>query len=147
MRDPRDGSDAPGPAGHVPRFLAWLGAFGEALETGDLASLDSLFAVGATYRPGPFQPPLRGRRAIRQHLDASLAGRRNVVIRAKALGVGATYAVAHWVEAWSDAEGDRLGDGIILAAFDARGRCTSLRLWSEVGERGAGPSDPDAPGS
>jgi hypothetical protein len=144
----------------VERFRAWLEAFARALEEGDPAAAASLFAVGSTYRSGPFAPVLRGRRAIQAHLEALIGGRPGMVIRARALGMGVTYGLAHWVAAWpadgsrqrdAQAAGDartsdepllgtdapsgaeRISDGILLVAFDPVGRCTSLREWSVQG--------------
>ncbi len=122
------------------RFVGWLDAFGSALERDQLAELDGLFAVEASYRPDPFGPVLRGRRRIREHLQASLAERSSLAITARALGVGSTYAIAHWAAAWQTPSGtDAIEDAILLAAFDPFGRCTSLRGWSISG---TGTADP-----
>jgi hypothetical protein len=129
-------------ADRVERFRGWLEALAEALESADLSALDRLFALEASYRPGPFEPVLRGRRAIRGYLDVQLADRGTVAVSARALGVGATYGVAHWVVGWSSDGVDRLEDAVMLAAFDPLGRCTSLRLWSAVGE-GKTPTGPE----
>lgn len=118
----------------MERFRAWLEAYATALEAGDTGALDVLFAVEASYRPGPFQPVLHGRQAIREHVAAQLVGRAGLSVQAKALGIGTTYGVAHWVAAWTDRDGDRVLDGMLLAAFDPFGRCTSLREWSIAGE-------------
>jgi hypothetical protein len=131
-------------ADRVERFRAWLEALAEAMETADLAALDRLFALEASYRPGPFEPVLRGRHAIRAHFGAQLAERGTVAVSARALGVGTTYGVAHWVVGWSAGGRDRMDDGVLLAAFDPLGRCTSLRSWSAVGE-GKAPSAPETP--
>jgi hypothetical protein len=124
----------------VERFRAWLESFGEALERADPEAAAALFVLEASWRPGPFLPVLRGRAAIRAHVEGLVAARPGMVIRGRALGMGTTYGVAHWVAAWeapSDAEpaaGAPTSDGILLAAFDPVGRCTSLREWSVVGE-------------
>ena len=126
----------------VERFRAWLEALAEALEGADLTACDRLFALEASFRPGPFEPVLRGRRRIRAHLEAQLADRGTVAVSARALGVGATYGVAHWVVGWSADGVDRLEDSVFLVAFDPLGRCTSLRSWSAVGE-GKAPGAPE----
>lgn len=114
----------------IERFRAWLEQYATALEQGDLAALERLFTVEATYRPTPFAPILRGRQRIREHLRDLTAERPSFAVTARALGVGSTYAVAHWVGGWQPAVGeDAVEDGILLAAFDAFGRCTSLRAW------------------
>jgi hypothetical protein len=114
----------------VERFRAWLEEFATALETGQLAALDRLFAIEATFRPGPFAAVLRGRRAIRGYYETLLAGRPSVSINAQVLGVGATYGIAHWVSGWKAGDADAVADGIMLVALDPFGRCTSLREWS-----------------
>jgi hypothetical protein len=142
---PRTPGEGAGTAARVERFRAWLEALGDALESGDAAAAERLFVLEATWRPGPFAPPLRGRRAIRAHLESLIAQRAGVAIRGRALGMGATYGVAHWVAAWpvesparwddpgtgdERALSERVADGIMLVAFDPMGRCTSLREWS-----------------
>ncbi len=124
----------------IERFRQWLEDFATALEQGDFGTLDRLFAVEATYGPTPFAPVLRGRRRIREYLAGLAAERPSLVITARALGVGSTYAVAHWVSGWAATSGDSVEDGILLAAFDLFGRCTSLRTWQV-----AGSSVPEAP--
>jgi SnoaL-like domain len=127
----------PGPRGapvdRVDRFRIWLQRYAEALETGDLESLDRLFAVQTSYQPGPFATLLNGRRAIRSYWEAVLEDRVGLSIRAEVLGAGGTHAVAHWRLTWRDGGADgaeRVADGILIAALDAFGRCNSLREWS-----------------
>jgi len=57
------------------------------------------------------------------------------------LGAGETYAVAHWRATFrraDEAAARSALDGVLMAAFDRSGRCTSLRQWWHVG-------DPEAP--
>jgi SnoaL-like domain len=129
-----------GAADRIQRFLGWLDAFGSALERNDLAALDALFALEASYRPTPFMPVVRGRRKIRDHIGSQIAERRSLAVTARALGVGSTYAIAHWAAAWQTAGGaDAVEDAVLLAAFDPFGRCTSLRVWSVLGDQ---PTEP-----
>jgi hypothetical protein len=114
------------PAERVERWRAWLETFASALETGDGAAIDRLFAVETSYQPGPFAAILNGRRAIRAYLEGVRGDRAGLAISAEALGVGATYAIAHWRHEWSSGA----ADGIVLAAFDPFGRCTSFREWT-----------------
>jgi hypothetical protein len=120
-------------ADRIERFRAWIEEYATALETGDFGALDRLFAIEATYRPGPFSAVLRGRRAIRGYLESLLGDRPSFAVTARALGVGSTYAIAHWVNGWRDGDADAVEDGILLAAFDTFGRCTSLRAWAVAG--------------
>lgn len=129
-----------GTAARIERFRAWLEAYAQALEDGDPVTAASLFVLGATYRPDPFATGLSGRPAIQAHLEALIAERPGMLIRARALGMGSTYGVAHWVAAWPAADGgddQGVSDGLLLVAFDPLGRCTSLREWSITGVRHA----------
>jgi hypothetical protein len=130
----------PGGPNRIQRFVAWLDAFGGALERHDLDALDALFAVEASYRPTPFAPVVRGRRRIRDALAAQIEGRTAMAVTARALGVGSTYAIAHWAASWQASDGrDAVEDAVLLAAFDPFGRCTSLRTWSVTGGSVADP--------
>jgi hypothetical protein len=122
-------------ANRTERFVAWLAAFGDCLEQRTFDKLDSLFAVEASYRPSPFAPVVRGKRQIRETISAQVEGRQSLAVTARALGVGSTYAIAHWASAWQNTEGrDQVEDAILLAAFDPFGRCTSLRIWAVLGD-------------
>ncbi len=85
----------------------------------------SLFAVDATFQMTPFAELVRGRRLIREHLDGLFADWHEATFTAQVLGAGDTYGVAHWRIASSE----RALDGVLVAALDDRGRCTSLRQW------------------
>lgn len=124
----------PSAANRIEHFRAWLEEYATALEQHDLGALDRLFTVEATYRPTPFAPILRGRRRIREHVQTLMAERPSLVITVRALGVGSTYAIAHWVSGWTSEMGNSVEDGIMLAAFDQFGRCTSLRTWDVRGD-------------
>lgn len=106
-------------------FTDWLTRFGDAWEAGDAEAASALFAVGATLQPTPFDDLLRGRRAIREHLDGLFAGWAKASFTAQVLGAGDTYGVAHFRVGSSS----RALDGVIVVALDDRGRCTSLRQW------------------
>jgi hypothetical protein len=126
----------------IERFRGWVEAFTAALETSDLDAFDRLFAVEATYRPGPYHAVLRGRRAIRGYFAAMLPELPGLSTTAEILGVGRTYGVTHWRLAWAAAPGSARSagsaDGILLVALDPMGRCTAVREWSVEGE---GPPD------
>lgn len=125
------------PSVQLETFTRWLTEFGDSWERADPDGMAALFTVGATLQPTPFGELVRGRRAIRDHLDELVAGAREIQFRAQVLGVGDTYAVAHWRVSYRPTLGEfasvaapvRLRDGILLCALDARGRCTSLRQW------------------
>jgi hypothetical protein len=131
-------------ASRIERFRAWLEEYATALERHEPGALDRLFTVEATYRPTPFAPVLRGRRRIREYVEAQMAERPSLAVTARALGVGSTYAIANWVSGWHADGGEVVEDGILLAAFDQFGRCTSLRTWHVQGDAamGSGPPEP-----
>jgi hypothetical protein len=113
-------------------FTSWLAAFGDAWEAADAGAMGELFVLGATYQPQPFTELLRGRRDISAHWQRVFEGLDGVQFGAQVLGAGDTYGVAHFRVSFhhSAGEGATVRDGILLAALDPRGRCTSLREWS-----------------
>lgn len=113
------------PSAPLARFTDWLTLYGDAWESGDDKAAGELFTVGATFLPSPFAELLRGRRAIVGHLTDQFRRWGRVSFSAQVLGVGDTYAVAHWRIA---SDGAAM-DGVLVAALDERGRCTSLRQW------------------
>lgn len=119
-------------------FSTWLSALGDAWEGLDPDAMAALFALGATFQPAPFDALLRGRPAIRGHWQAELDGVDGVQFRAQVLGAGDTYGVAHFRVSFRARDGrELLRDGVLLAALDERGRCTSLRAWwHEAGAAG-----------
>ncbi|HUG48982.1 MAG TPA: nuclear transport factor 2 family protein [Candidatus Limnocylindria bacterium] len=106
-------------------FTDWVTRLGEAWEAADAGAIGPLFTVGATFQPTPFAELLRGRRSIVAHYAALFESWRGVSFAAQVLGAGDTYGVAHW----RVATGARAIDGVVVAALDERGRCTSLRQW------------------
>jgi hypothetical protein len=113
------------PTTPLARFTEWLNRYGDAWEAGDSDSAGALFTVGATLLPSPFADLVRGRRAIVGYFADQFGRWGRPSFAGQVLGVGDTYAVAHWRVA---SEGAAL-DGVLVAALDQRGRCTSLRQW------------------
>jgi hypothetical protein len=113
------------PRSALASFTDWLTRFGDAWEANDADGAAALFVVGATLQPTPFDELLRGRRAIREWFASLFEGWRGASFSAQVLGAGDTYGVAHWRVA-TDASAL---DGVLVAALDERGRCTSLRQW------------------
>jgi hypothetical protein len=122
----RDGMD-------VQAMTAWLTALGDAWEKGDADAATALFAPGATFQPSPFADLVRGRNGIAAHWAEAMSGQQAIRFQGEILGVGSTYGIAHWrvVIGQHDARPIRTVDGILLAAFDRRGRAISVRIWSE----------------
>ena len=124
----------------IQTFDAWLTALGEAFERRDADATTALFAPGATFQPSPFGELVRGRNQIAAHWSSLLAEQRALRFQAEILGVGPIYGIAHWRVVFRRLD-DRTTlavDGILLAAFDRRGRATSVRGWSH---EAAGPAD------
>jgi hypothetical protein len=113
------------PLPQLARFTDWLTRYGDAWEATDAEAAGRLFTVGATMSPAPFADLLRGRRAIVSYYADQFVRWVRPAFSGEVLGVGQTYAVAHWRVA---SEGAAL-DGVLVAALDDRGRCTSLRQW------------------
>ncbi|CAN5730539.1 hypothetical protein BH24CHL6_BH24CHL6_04760 [soil metagenome] len=133
-----------GPARQPPlldRFSGWLGTFGDAWEAADAQRMSELFALGASMQPTPFAELVRGRQLIGEQWRADLTGLQQVHFRAQVLGAGDTYGVAHFRVSFVAGEGGpaRLRDGVLLAALDERGQCTSMRAWwHETEDAGSG---------
>jgi ketosteroid isomerase-like protein len=119
----------------VQAMTVWLTAFGDAWERGDADAAAALFAPAATFQPSPFAELVRGRSAIAAHWAEVMSGQQPIRFQGEILGVGTTYGIAHWrvVIEQSDDRAIRVVDGILLAAFDRRGRATSVRSWSQEG--------------
>lgn len=122
----RDGMD-------VQAMTVWLTAFGDAWERCDADAAAALFAPGATFQPSPFAELVRGRGRIAAHLAGVMSGQQAIRFQGEILGVGTTYGIAHWrvVIGQHDDRPIRVVDGILLGAFDRRGRATSVRSWSQ----------------
>lgn len=122
----RDGMD-------VKAMTIWLTAFGDAWEQGDADAAAALFAPGASFQPSPFRELVRGRTGIAAHWAEVMSGQQAIRFEGEILGVGTTYGIAHWrvVIGQPDDRPIRVVDGILLAAFDRRGRATSVRCWSQ----------------
>lgn len=122
----RDGMD-------VQAMTVWLTALGDAWEKGDADAATALFAPGATFQPSPFADLARGRGEIAAHWAEAMSGQQAIRFQGEILGVGSTYGIAHWrvVIGQRDEQPIRVVDGILLAAFDHRGRATSVRSWSQ----------------
>jgi SnoaL-like protein len=121
-------------ASRVDDVSRWLTSFGDAWESGDVEGAGVLFAVDATLQATPFSDLLRGRRQILGHFREVFGDWPGATFSAQVLGAGDTYGVAHY----RVASHDRAIDGVLVAALDDRGRCTSLRQWwHETGGSGS----------
>jgi hypothetical protein len=124
---------APAPDGmDVQGMTVWLTAFGDAWERRNANATAALFAPGAPFQPSPFGELVRGRSGIAAYWAGVMSGQQEIRFQGEILGVGTTYGIAHWrvVIGQHDDRPIRVVDGILLAAFDRRGRATSVRSWS-----------------
>jgi ketosteroid isomerase-like protein len=121
----------------VQAMTVWMTAFGDAWERRNADAAAALFAPAATYQPSPFGELVRGRSRIAAHWADVMSGQEAIRFRGEILGVGTTYGIAHWrvVIGQPDDRPIRVVDGILLAAFDRRGRATSVRSWSQEAPR------------
>ena len=134
---------APAPDGmDVQAMTVWLTALGEAWEGRNADATAALFAPDATFQPSPFGELVRGRGRIAAHWAEVMSGQQVIRFQGEILGVGTTYGIAHWrvVIEEHDDRSIRVVDGILLAAFDRRGRATSVRSWSH---EASGQSEPE----
>lgn len=114
----------------LARFSDWLTRYGDGWETASAEAVGAAFTVGATFQPSPFEPLVRGRGAIAAWFESELARWDRPSFVAQVLGAGETYGVAHF----RVTSASRAVDGVLIAALDDRGRCTSLRHWRHEGE-------------
>lgn len=113
-------------------FRNWLDAYGRAWQTGDAKAVMTLFAPGASYHETPFDPPLVGLDAIHDYWKAGAGqSQADVVFTYEPLSVTGDGGVAHWTATFvrvPSGAAVRL-DGVLVARFDAAGRCTEFREW------------------
>ena len=116
----------------MERFKLWLEGFAAAWRLGDADAVADLFAPGARYQDSPFSDPLVGIEAIRDYWSQGVRhSRGDAEFEVDAVAVGAGAGVAHWRgEFTSEPAEHRVQlDGILVATFDADGRCTDFREW------------------
>jgi hypothetical protein len=137
-----------GAGARVELFRAWLVRFGDAWEARDPGAITALFAPGAVVQPDPFRDAVRGKPGILAYwaellgmasADRIRGGSTALSFEAEVLGAGERHGVAHWTVT----DGGHVRDGILLAAFDASGRCTSFRQWWHASDAERGGASPD----
>lgn len=112
-------------------FKEWVERYRDAWERRDANAAAGLFTDDATYEVTPFDEPLQGREAIRDYWQQATDRQRDVGVLATVLAVGDVEGMAHWRATYTQAEGQRRVelDGVLVAAVDAQGHCTSFREW------------------
>jgi SnoaL-like domain len=109
----------------------WLEAYGRAWESLDPWTAAELFTDDATYQETPFVEPTRGRAAILEDWKNVARTQENVRFEFEILAWDGAQAIAHWKSRFARLP-VRLHlelDGIFVLAFDAQGRCRTLREW------------------
>lgn len=118
----------------------WLSAFGRSWVDGDPDRVAVLFSETASYREAPFNDPMRGRRAIRDHWQKNVADAQgDVAFASQVWAVGNDEAIAGWQARFTErATGKRFElDGTFRLVFSGeRGslRCTALEGWWHIRE-------------
>ena len=115
---PGDGQDA-------------LARFKRAWEKRDPDRMLELFAEDAEYRFDPFEPPLNGANAIREHWNAIAAAQAHVDFDAERVWVAGRTILASWHAAYTrraTAERVRVR-GFSTMEVDEAGRVSRLREW------------------
>lgn len=107
----------------------WLSAYGRAWEQRDPEAAAGLFSEDGSYAWGPFEEPLRGRKAIRERWAEVTRLQRDVHFGSEVLGVVRAGAVARW---WCSFDVDDAGielEGIFLIVLTEDGECREFREW------------------
>lgn len=111
-----------------------LARYKQALERRDVDRMVALFREDAELRPDPFDPPLAGELAIREHWNGVAAASANVEFDAERTWVSGTTVLASWHGAVTErASGQRTRQrGFLTAELDDARSITRLRLWTLV---------------
>jgi ketosteroid isomerase-like protein len=127
-----------------------LARFKQAREKRDADRMLGLFREDAEYRTDPFEPPLRGALAIREHWNRIAAEQAHVEFDAERTWVAGRTVLASWHAAHTRrATAVRVRErGFSTMELDGEGLIARLREWSawrEVGRDG-GVEPPASPG-
>ena len=124
-----------------------LARFKEAREHREPDLVLDLFAEDAEYRGDPFEPPLSGAVAIREHWNRVAAEQADVEFDAERVWVSGRTVLASWHAAYTlPGSGDRLRErGFLALEFDDVGLIARVRAWPVV--RVVAPGGVVTPGS
>jgi uncharacterized protein (TIGR02246 family) len=116
----------------VEVFKLWLNRYADAWRVGDPDAIVELFAPEALYQDTPFSEPLQGREAIHEYWAQGVRhSKHDAEYEAEALATGDGIGLAHWHAEFTSAPQEHRVelDGILMAAIDDDGQCTSFREW------------------
>lgn len=109
----------------------WLRRYGAAWEGRDGDAAAGLFTAEGVYRWGPLDPPLVGRKAIRDRWLEATSDQEQIRFRSEVLGTDGDRGFARW---WSTfvrrSTGMRVElDGVFVLDFGEDGLCEQLQEW------------------
>lgn len=109
-----------------------LARFKQAWERRDVDRVMSLFREDAEYRPDPFEAPMVGELAIREHWTEAAAALGNVEFDAERVWVSGSTVLASWHGAVTRrATAERIRDrGFMTIELDGAGSVTRWRQWT-----------------
>ena len=121
-------------------FEKWLASYGVAWESGDAGAAIRLFADDSKYYENPFADPMVGRDAIRRYWSEGAGeSQKDVQFTHRAIAVVEDTGLAHWGATFVRVpSGNRVElDGLLMAVFDASGKCIVFREWWHRREQGS----------
>ena len=107
----------------------WIAAYERAWRTPGTEVLAELFAAGATYSPGPFEPTARGLDEIATMWERERAGPDEPFrMTSEIVAVEGDMGVAR-VEVWYDGPPPRHYRDLWVVGLDDSGRCAHFEEW------------------
>ena len=113
-------------------FQTWLNALGRAWETRDADAAADLFTENATYYEDPFNPPFRGRDAIRRYWSDLPQEQGDIAVKLDPLEVTLYTGVARWTATFTRLHSGHRAhlEGVLIASFDeGLSRAHTFREW------------------
>jgi steroid delta-isomerase len=131
---------AAGPALTEAALVQWLEGYKAAWGLRDADRAAALFTPDATYQDEAFSPPHAGTQGIRDYWSKVTAGQRDVQFSYTVLSVKGDTGIVHWHARFTvaDTQATIELDGVFLLAFEASGKCRSLREWWHLKSTPAG---------
>jgi hypothetical protein len=110
-------------------LAGWIAAYEQAWRTPGTDGLAQLFAPGATYSPGPFEPTTRGLDEIARLWEAERDSPDEPFrMTSEIVAVDGNTGVAR-VEVWYDGPPPRQYRDLWIVMLDGSGRCTHFEEW------------------